>query len=455
MDASFSESKPLCWNKIPLPPNIIKTTRGHQSRGRPPKSVKNSNEAQASQELCSTCPKYGNASSPVFRRTQQTSRDTALWSFSDGGHDTLCDEESSPIGPRTIQHHETSNESTTSYHQRETDSEPELMTLQAPEKQLGLNHTHQQSIQKGNYVSEPDELSDMLRSLSSREISRLQLNPSIGRIREPYQQQNIMPGPSSVAKSHQPLNVNGGHGFHPSEQQFIEPGPSSREIACQQPNKIRRHTSQHYQHQHAHLGSSSGMNSDANAFRTEPCSGKKRSQLNQTPSHSASELSSTRAANGHQSLRQSSNLNEIANTVFQDYVKRNIEFLKIHFREMTAKIDDLLASRPKPCICTMQRMEENEEQFTLPMDSFGAIEEMEKTLSDQQTRQQMVLILLRMDGVNLQKTVYSIMEKLFTYEIGMQYTWTGKPTKEFEKEKFSNLTNIYAAICDLSGDEET
>lgn len=39
------------------------------------------------------------------------------------------------------------------------------------------------------------------------------------------------------------------------------------------------------------------------------------------------------------------------------------------------------------------------------------------------------------------------MEKLFTCEIGMHYTWTGKSTKEFEKEKFSDLKNIYAAIC--------
>ncbi|KZR97123.1 Uncharacterized protein APZ42_008184, partial [Daphnia magna] len=40
--------------------------------------------------------------------------------------------------------------------------------------------------------------------------------------------------------------------------------------------------------------------------------------------------------------------------------------------------------------------------------------------------------------------------------------WTGKSTKEFEKEKFSDLKNIYAAICgavlgnkDLSSDEKT
>ncbi|KAK4007286.1 hypothetical protein OUZ56_012446 [Daphnia magna] len=103
----------------------------------------------------------------------------------------------------------------------------------------------------------------------------------------------------------------------------------------------------------------------------------------------------------------------------------------MHCREISAKIDDLLESRPKPCICTIQRMEDNEEQFHLPMESFAAVEDMEKTMGDQQTRQQMILILLRLGGVSLQKTVYSIMEKLFTCEIGMHYTWTGKSTKEF------------------------
>jgi hypothetical protein len=38
------------------------------------------------------------------------------------------------------------------------------------------------------------------------------------------------------------------------------------------------------------------------------------------------------------------------------------------------------------------------------------------------------------------------MYKLFTYEIGTQYTWTGKSTKGVEKNKFGDLKNILSAI---------
>lgn len=38
------------------------------------------------------------------------------------------------------------------------------------------------------------------------------------------------------------------------------------------------------------------------------------------------------------------------------------------------------------------------------------------------------------------------MEKLFSYEIGTKFTWTGKSSKGIEKAKFSDLKNIYAAI---------
>ncbi|XP_045034861.1 uncharacterized protein LOC123477398 [Daphnia magna] len=155
-------------------------------------------------------------------------------------------------------------------------------------------------------------------------------------------------------------------------------------------------------------------------------------------------------------------INSICEPVFQDYTKRSLEFLKIQFREMTAKIDDLLDSRPKPCICTIQRIEENEQQFLLPLDSFDAIEHLENSMKDQQSRQQMILLLLRVGGINLQKTVYAIMEKLFSYEIGTKFTWTGKSSKGIEKAKFSDLKNIYAAISgavlgnkDLAGDEKT
>ncbi|XP_045032086.1 uncharacterized protein LOC123474223 [Daphnia magna] len=139
-------------------------------------------------------------------------------------------------------------------------------------------------------------------------------------------------------------------------------------------------------------------------------------------------------------------INSICEPVFQDYTKRSLEFLKIQFREMTAKIDDILDSRPKPCICTIQRIEENEQQFLLHLDSFDAIEHLENSMKDQQSRQQMILLLLRIGGINLQKTVYAIMEKLFSYEIGTKFTWTGKSSKGIEKAKFSDLKNIYAAI---------
>ena len=69
-------------------------------------------------------------------------------------------------------------------------------------------------------------------------------------------------------------------------------------------------------------------------------------------------------------------------SAFQDYVKRNLQFLKIHLKDISSKLDDLLSSRPKPCICTIQRIEENEDQFQLPMDSFDHIENIENTLRD-------------------------------------------------------------------------
>ncbi|KAK4009724.1 hypothetical protein OUZ56_018870 [Daphnia magna] len=74
----------------------------------------------------------------------------------------------------------------------------------------------------------------------------------------------------------------------------------------------------------------------------------------------------------------------------------------------------------------------------------------------------MILLLLRIGGINLQKTVYAIMEKLFSYEIGTKFTWTGKSSKGIEKAKFSDLKNIYAGTSgavlgnkDLAGDEKT
>ena len=85
-------------------------------------------------------------------------------------------------------------------------------------------------------------------------------------------------------------------------------------------------------------------------------------------------------------------------SAFQDYVKRNLQFLKIHLKDISSKLDDLLSSRPKPCICTIQRIEENEDQFQLQKDSFDYIENIENTLRDNFTRQQMVYWLL---GVNI------------------------------------------------------
>jgi hypothetical protein len=55
-------------------------------------------------------------------------------------------------------------------------------------------------------------------------------------------------------------------------------------------------------------------------------------------------------------------------------------------------------------------------------------------------------MLLRIGGMTLQKTVYSIMDKLFTNEIGTQYTSTGKSMKGVDKNKFDDFKNIFAAI---------
>jgi hypothetical protein len=38
------------------------------------------------------------------------------------------------------------------------------------------------------------------------------------------------------------------------------------------------------------------------------------------------------------------------------------------------------------------------------------------------------------------------MEKIFSYEIGTKFTWTGKSSKGIKKAKFSDLKDIYAAI---------
>ncbi|KAI9556075.1 hypothetical protein GHT06_018642 [Daphnia sinensis] len=246
------------------------------------------------------------------------------------------------------------------------------------------------------------------------------------------------------------------------QQPHIQPGPSNTEMnSRQQSNGHGGRGGCTLQHQLNLPGPSSGKNlrqlKDTNFFDaaetqacpTEVCNGHKQPQLSQPPRHTASEVSTQDFFVGRSSnkeiQRQPCNLNKISNAVFQDYVKRSLEFMKIPCSEMSAKITDLLESRPKPCICTIQRIEDNEEQFNLPMESFAAI-----------------LILLRMGRVSLQKTVYSIMEKLFTCEIRMHYTWTGKSTKELEKEKFSDLKNIYAANCgavlgnkDLSSDEKT
>jgi hypothetical protein len=50
---------------------------------------------------------------------------------------------------------------------------------------------------------------------------------------------------------------------------------------------------------------------------------------------------------------------------------------------MSGKIYDLLSSRPKLCICTIQRIEENEDQLQLPIEYFDDIKNMENTLKDQ------------------------------------------------------------------------
>jgi hypothetical protein len=50
---------------------------------------------------------------------------------------------------------------------------------------------------------------------------------------------------------------------------------------------------------------------------------------------------------------------------------------------MSGKIYDLLSSGPKLCMCTIQRIEENEDQLQLPIKYFDDIKNMENTLKDQ------------------------------------------------------------------------
>lgn len=88
---------------------------------------------------------------------------------------------------------------------------------------------------------------------------------------------------------------------------------------------------------------------------------------------------------------------------------------------MTAKIDDLLDSRPKPCICTIQRIEENEQQFLLHLDSFDAIEHLENSMKDQQSRQQMVT-------VNIQFLLFPFATfNFFSDPFAAPYRWNKSP----------------------------
>ncbi|KZS10503.1 Uncharacterized protein APZ42_025009 [Daphnia magna] len=162
VDASFSESEPPNLHKIPSPLNVNKSIHGHQGT------------------------RKDSGNTPVFRHTQQTSQDTAIWSFSDRGHSTLGDEELLPMGPRAIQYHGTSNETTMSYDQN---SEPELAECHAPDNQLGLNYFRQQPSQ--------------------------------------HQQPHIQPGPSTKINSRQQLNGHGGRGGGTLQHQLNLPGPSS------------------------------------------------------------------------------------------------------------------------------------------------------------------------------------------------------------------------------------
>ncbi|KAK4017401.1 hypothetical protein OUZ56_032713 [Daphnia magna] len=273
VDASFSESEPPSLHKIPSPPNVNKSIHGHQSRRRPPKSAKKSNDIQTSQELCNAGTRKDSGNTPVFPHTQQTSQDTAIWSFSDRSHSTLGDEELLPMGPRETQYHGTSNGTTMSY---DRNSEPELAECHAPDNQLGLNY---------------------FRQLSSQ-----------------HQQPHIQPGPSSEMNSRQQSSGHGGRGGGTLQHQLNLPDPSSGKNLWQQKD------------------TSFFDAAETQAFRTVACNGNMRPQLSEPPRHTASEVSTqdffgVRSSN-KEILRQPRNLNEIPNAVFQDYVKRTLDFLK-------------------------------------------------------------------------------------------------------------------------------
>ena len=81
--------------------------------------------------------------------------------------------------------------------------------------------------------------------------------------------------------------------------------------------------------------------------------------------------------------------------VFQNYVKTSLEYLKVRVKEISTKVEGMLEGRRNDCACSLAENEAVDEQFQLPLDSFDAIDHLERRLNDFMTSKQLVIVCLK------------------------------------------------------------
>ena len=81
--------------------------------------------------------------------------------------------------------------------------------------------------------------------------------------------------------------------------------------------------------------------------------------------------------------------------VFQNYVKTSLEYIIFRVKEISTKVEGILESRQNYCACSLTQNEAVDEQFQFPLDSFDAIDHLERRLNDFMTSKQLVIVCLK------------------------------------------------------------
>ncbi|XP_049764575.1 uncharacterized protein LOC126092888 [Schistocerca cancellata] len=116
--------------------------------------------------------------------------------------------------------------------------------------------------------------------------------------------------------------------------------------------------------------------------------------------------------------------------------------------QLNRKIDLLLA---RGCVnSTYQEADESNEQAlnSLPLSSMEKFDEFEENLKQQEFKSLVVKLLATLGGKDAKLLMFNCMKRCLTSEIGMKFSYTGRPPKDKTKERKSAFcsTLLFAAI---------